>query len=81
MHVKYLVLASRKKLKKIHLQFCKKMNIPTTAVYGELGPYPLYISRSLRIPKYWLRLIKQIIFVQALQFGILVLYTLKLHLL
>ena len=33
------------------------MNTPTTAVYGELGRYPLYISRYLRILKYWLRLI------------------------
>ena len=34
------------------------MNTPTTAVYGELGRYPLYISRYLRILKYWFRLIQ-----------------------
>ena len=32
------------------------MNTPTTAVYSELGRYPLYISRYLRILKYWFRL-------------------------
>ena len=35
-----------------------KMNTPTTAVYGEFGRYPLYISRYLRILKYWFRLIQ-----------------------
>ena len=35
-----------------------KMNTPTTAVYGELGRYPLYISRYLGILKYWFRLIQ-----------------------
>ena len=34
------------------------MNTPTTAVYGELGRYPLYISRYVRIIKYWFRLIQ-----------------------
>ena len=34
-----------KVIERIHLKFCKKilmckMNTPTTAVYGELGPYP-----------------------------------------
>jgi len=32
------------------------MNTPTTAVYGELGRYPLYSSRYVRILKYWFRL-------------------------
>ena len=35
-----------------------KMNTPTTAVCGELGRYPLYISRYVRIIKYWFRLIQ-----------------------
>ena len=35
-----------------------KMNTPTTAIYGELGRYPLSISRYLRILKYWFRLIQ-----------------------
>ena len=52
-----------KEIERIHLKFCKKilmfkMNTPTTAVYGELGRYPLYISRYLRILKYWFRLIQ-----------------------
>ena len=52
-----------KEIERIHLKFCKKilmckMNTPTTAVYGELGRYPLYSSRYLRILKYWFRLIQ-----------------------
>ena len=35
-----------------------KMNTPTTAVYVEFGRYPLYISRYLRILKYWFKLIQ-----------------------
>ena len=35
-----------------------KMNTPTNAVCGELGRYPLYISRYVRILKYWFRLIQ-----------------------
>ena len=50
-------------IKRIHLTFCKKillckMNTPTTVDYGELGRYPLYISRYLRILEYWFRLIQ-----------------------
>ena len=52
-----------KEIERIHLKFCKKilmckMNTPTTAVYGELGRYPLYISRYVRILEYWFRLIQ-----------------------
>jgi len=35
------------------------MNTPTTAVYGEFGRFPLYISRYLRILEYWFRLIQK----------------------
>ena len=35
-----------------------KINTPTTAVYSELGRYPLNSSRYLRILKYWFRLIQ-----------------------
>ena len=28
------------------------------AVYGELGRFPLYISRYVRVIKYWIRLMK-----------------------
>ena len=43
-----------KEIERIHLKFCKKilmckMNTPTTAVYTELGRYPLYHLRYLRI--------------------------------
>jgi len=39
-----------KEIERIHLKFCKiillcKMNTTTTVDYGELGRYPLYISR------------------------------------
>ena len=44
------------------------MNTPTTAVYGELGHYPLYSSRYVRILKYWFRLIQtdNIIIIQTI---------------
>ena len=63
MHVKCLVLVNRKKLKEYIWSFvrkylCVKWIPPTTAVYGELGRYPLYSSRYVRILKYWLRLIQ-----------------------
>ena len=50
---------------RIHLKFCKKIlmckiNTPTTAVYAELGRYPSYISRYLRILKYWFRLVQTV---------------------
>ena len=35
-----------------------KMNTPTTVDYGQLGRYPIYISRYIRILKYWFRLIQ-----------------------
>mgnify|MGYP000626852814 CR=1 FL=1 len=34
-----------------------KMNTPTTAVYGEFGHCSVYMSRYIRILKYWFRLI------------------------
>ena len=49
-------LSKWNEIESIHLK-CT-MNTPTTAVYGELGRYPLYISRYLRILKYWFRLIQ-----------------------
>ena len=52
-----------KDIERIHLKFCKRiLNVKLTTsnagVYGELGRYPLYISRYNRIIKYWLKLIK-----------------------
>ena len=49
-------ISKSKEIESIHLK-CT-MNTPTTAVNGELGLYPLYISRYLRILKYWFRLIQ-----------------------
>ena len=49
-----------KEIERVHLKFCKRilkvrMSTSTVAVYGELGRYPLYISRYYRIIKYWCR--------------------------
>lgn len=47
-----------KKIEKIHLKFCKRVlkvqnNTSKVGVYGELGRYPLFISRCVRIIKDW----------------------------
>lgn len=47
-----------KEIERVHLKFCKRLlnvrlNTFTAGVYGELGRYPLYISRYVRIIKYW----------------------------
>ena len=51
-----------KEIERIHLKFCKRLlNVPTNtctaAVYGELGRYPLFINRYVRILNYWLKII------------------------
>ena len=51
-----------KDLEQIHLKYCKwilgvKSRTGNAAVYGELGRYPLYISRYVQIIKYWLKLL------------------------
>jgi hypothetical protein len=51
-----------KSLESIHLKFCKtllrvKRSTPSMAVYGDLGRYPLYINRYVRIIGYWLKLV------------------------
>jgi len=51
-----------KELERIHLKFCKrilklKTNTSNAGVYGELGRYPLFISRYLKIIKYWSKII------------------------
>ena len=53
-------IAKAPEIERIHLKFCKyilKVNksTPNIAVYGELGRYPLYINRFVRIIKYWLK--------------------------
>ena len=47
-----------KEIERIHLKFCKivlnvKSSTSNAGVYGELGRYPLYINRFVRIIKYW----------------------------
>lgn len=51
-----------KEIERIHLKFCKqilgvKLSTSNAGVYGELGRYPLYIHRSIRIIKYWFKII------------------------
>ena len=51
-----------KEIERIHLKFCKHIlkvrnSTSTMAVYGELGRYPLYISRYIKIVKYWHKII------------------------
>ena len=48
-------------LERLHLKFCKatlgvRQSTANVAVYGELGRYPLYINRYVRIITYWLKL-------------------------
>ena len=50
-----------KEIERIHMKFCKailnvRTNTSNAGVYGELGRYPLYISRYVRILKYWFKL-------------------------
>ena len=47
-----------KSIERIHLKFCKALlkvrsSTPSLGVYGDLGRYPLYISRYVRIIKFW----------------------------
>jgi hypothetical protein len=51
-----------KEIERIHLKFCKRLlgvrkNTCTVGVYGEVGRYPLYVARYVRIIKYWFKLI------------------------
>jgi len=51
-----------KEIERIHLKFCKRMlqvrlNSCNACVYGELGRYPLYINRFIRMLKYWFKII------------------------
>ena len=47
-----------KEIERIHLKFCKrllnvKMSTCTNSIYGELGRFPLFINRYVRIVKFW----------------------------
>ena len=49
-------------IERIHLKFCKRIlnvrsNTCTSGVYGELSRYPLFITRYVRIIKYWFKLL------------------------
>ena len=51
-----------KAIERIHLKFWKrilqvKSSTSSMAVYGELGRYPLYTSRYMKIIKYWYKLL------------------------
>ena len=51
-----------KEIERIHLKFCKRLlkvknNSCNATIYGELGRYPLYISRYVRIIKYWFKVV------------------------
>jgi hypothetical protein len=51
-----------KDIERIHLKFCKRIlnvraNTSNVSIYGELGRYPLYINRYVRIIKFWCKLI------------------------
>ena len=50
-----------KEIERLHLKFLKRLlkvrlNTCNNMVYGELGRYPLYIHRYVRILKYWFKL-------------------------
>jgi hypothetical protein len=48
-------------VEKVHLNFCKNIfgvnkRTDKNMIYSELGRFPLYIKRKLRIFKYWLKI-------------------------
>ena len=52
-----------KEIERIHLKFCKRiLNVKSSTsnagVYGELRRYPLYITRYIRIIRYWCNLLR-----------------------
>ena len=57
--VEFWGFTKSKELERIHLKFCKKLlripvNSCSASVYGELGRYPLFVNRYVKIIKYWL---------------------------
>ena len=53
-------------IEKFHLAFLKsilgvKSSTPNIFVYGELGVYPLFVERQVRVVKFWLKLINPIL--------------------
>ena len=54
--------SKNKEIERIHLKFCKlllnvKSSTASMGIYGELGRYPLYINRYVRIIKFWCKII------------------------
>lgn len=50
-----------KEIERINLKFCKRLlkvrsNTCNAYVYGELGRYPLFVNRYIRMIKFWLKL-------------------------
>ena len=55
-----------KVIESVYLKFCKallkgKSSTCSAGVYGELGRYPLFVSRIARIVKYWSRIVELIV--------------------
>ena len=51
-----------KTIERVHLKFCKRLlNVRQTscnnAIYGELGRFPLYVMRYVKIVNYWLKIV------------------------
>ena len=51
-----------KNIETLHLKFCKRLlgvkrTTSSMSVYGELGRYPLYVARYVKVVKYWFRLL------------------------
>ena len=49
-------------IEQVHLKFCKNIlgvrkSTQNDFVYGELGRFPMHVSRKLRIIKYWLNIV------------------------
>ena len=57
-------LNSVEQVERVHVQFCKnilklRQSTATYFVYGELGRYPLFCKRYIRVIKYWLKIVMQ----------------------
>ncbi|XP_053375235.1 uncharacterized protein LOC128547230 [Mercenaria mercenaria] len=65
-----------KPIERIHMKFCKlllhvKTSTCNYGIYSELGRYPLYVNRYVRIIKYWLKVVKSDnIFIQSLYYSL-----------
>ena len=50
-------------MEKLHLSFLKnllyvKQSTPNCFIYGELGVYPLFLQRQLRVIKFWIKILR-----------------------